>query len=105
MFDAALHAAGIDVEHAIEASRYITFDAAELLESFMVDGAPDAKRFKQAIGGELTRAGSGSRRVRVYGEMVASLWRPATRTPRSPWRSSGTNSRTRMSSRCCAPIR
>jgi len=74
MFAAALHAAGIEVEHAIEAGRYITFDADELLETFMVDGAPDAQRFEQAIGGELTRAGSGSRRVRVYGEMVALLW-------------------------------
>ncbi len=32
--------AGVDVEHAIAADRYISFDAAELLDDLMVDGAP-----------------------------------------------------------------
>ncbi len=74
LFEQALRASGIDVAHAIAADRYITFDAAELLRAFMVDGAPDARLFRQTVGAVLTRAGAGSRRVRVYGEMVALLW-------------------------------
>jgi PAS domain S-box-containing protein len=74
MFETALCAAGIDVDHAIEADRYIALDAAELLETFMVAGAPDAQRFRAVIGDVLARAGAGRRRVRVYGEMVARLW-------------------------------
>jgi PAS domain S-box-containing protein len=74
LFEEVLQDAGIDVDHAIEAGRYLTFDAAHLLSSFMVDGAPDPQRFEDAIGSVLVRAGAGHRRVRVYGEMVALLW-------------------------------
>ncbi len=73
-FETALQDSGIDLEHAIGADRYITFDAAELLEELMVAGAPHAGRFHDALGGVLARAGAGQRRVRVYGEMVALLW-------------------------------
>lgn len=73
-FEEGLRGAGIDVEHAIGADRYLGFGAAELLERFMVDGAPDPHRFENVIGAVLERAGAGGRRVRVYGEMVALLW-------------------------------
>ncbi len=74
LFEQALRTAGIDVEHAIAADRYIAFDAAELLEAFMVDEVPDARLFQQTVGAVLARAAGGDRRVRVYGEMVALLW-------------------------------
>jgi PAS domain S-box-containing protein len=74
LFEAALQAAGIDVDHAIEADRYLAFDARKLLDAFLIDGAIDAQRFTQTIGDVLGRAGAGQRRVRVYGEMVALLW-------------------------------
>jgi PAS domain S-box-containing protein len=74
LFEEALQRAGIDVDHAIDAGRYLSFDAAQLLETFMVDGAPDPRRFADTVGDVLTRAGAGHRRVRVYGEMVALLW-------------------------------
>ncbi|MDP1849961.1 MAG: EAL domain-containing protein [Solirubrobacteraceae bacterium] len=73
-FEAALRRSGFDVEHAIDADRYVTFDAAGLLARFMVDGVPDARRFEDVVGDVLERAGAGDRRVRVYGEMVALLW-------------------------------
>lgn len=73
-FEQALRRSGIDVERAIDAERYLTFDAAGLIERFMVDGVPDAQIFEDIVGAVLKRAGAGSRRVRVYGEMVALLW-------------------------------
>ena len=73
-FEEALRRSGIDVERAIDAERYLTFDAAGLIERFMVDGVPDAQLFEDIVGAVLKRAGAGSRRVRVYGEMVALLW-------------------------------
>ncbi len=73
-FEEALRHAGIDVEAAINAERYLAFDAAELLARFMVDGVPDAPLFEDIVGSVLKRAGAGNRRVRVYGEMVALLW-------------------------------
>ena len=73
-FEEALRHSGIDIEAAIHADRYLAFDAAELLDRFMVDGVPDAALFEDIVGSVLKRAGTGSRRVRVYGEMVALLW-------------------------------
>lgn len=75
-FETALRDAGVDLEHATAADRYISFDAAELLDDLMVDGRPHAGRFRETIGEVIDRAGAGAqqRRVRVYGEMVALLW-------------------------------
>lgn len=73
-FEQALRQSGIDVEHAVDAGRYLAFDAVQLLDRFMVDGAPDAGRFREIVGAVLRRAGGDGRRVRVYGEMVALLW-------------------------------
>ncbi len=51
-FDCAqcLREKGIDLSRAIEEGRYLALDASETLDQFMVDGAPDAKRFEQVIG-------------------------------------------------------
>jgi PAS domain S-box-containing protein len=73
-FEESLRRSGIDVDHAINADRYLTFDAAELLTRFTVDGVPDARLFEDTLAPLLRRAGAGGRRVRVYGEMVALLW-------------------------------
>jgi hypothetical protein len=72
-FEAALGRSGVDVAAAVGRGRYLSFDAAELLESFMIDGAPDPGRFADAAGRLIERAGAGGRRVRIYGEMVAVL--------------------------------
>ncbi len=73
-FEDALHEAGLDVGAAVASGRYLTVDAAGLLTTFMVDGAPDARRFRDEIGGVIERAAADGRRVRIYGEMVALLW-------------------------------
>src|SRR3984957_20329859 len=71
-FEAALSASGIDAAALVD--RYLSFDAAEMLERLTVNGAPDAARFHETIGALIERAGAGGRQVRVFGEMVALLW-------------------------------
>jgi hypothetical protein len=48
-------------------------DAREQLSTFMVDGWPNERRFKNAIGGMIGQE-SKHGPVRVFGEMVAILW-------------------------------
>jgi hypothetical protein len=48
-------------------------DAATALTWFVRDGVPDAARFTALVNQTLAQAGHGS--VRLYGEMVALLWR------------------------------
>jgi anti-sigma regulatory factor (Ser/Thr protein kinase) len=47
-------------------------DADTTLAQIMVDGVPEANRFKSVVGGLIDSAGGG--RVCVYGEMVQLLW-------------------------------
>lgn len=71
--DAALCDRGLDVSRAKASGRYVPLDAAETLDSFMVDGLPDSDRFTTVIGGLLDPMPAGSD-VRAFGEMVALLW-------------------------------
>lgn len=73
-FDRALMAAGIELPEARRCGRYIALDASEALTTFMVDGMPDAARFRTTIGQLVSRAAERARNVRIYGEMVAVLW-------------------------------
>ena len=73
-FDGALAGLSVDVEEAVLDGRYLVIDAAALLSSFMVAGAPDGERFRAAVTPLLDRAGDDGREVSVYGEMVALLW-------------------------------
>jgi len=41
---------GLDVAGAMQEGRYVAKDAAETLETFMVDGWPDRERFQEVIG-------------------------------------------------------
>lgn len=72
--EAALADAGIDTATALAAGRYASLDAAELLASFMVGGAPDEVGFRRAVGGVLERLTAPGHPLRVYGEMVDLLW-------------------------------
>ncbi|MCI0350600.1 MAG: PAS domain S-box protein [Acidobacteriales bacterium] len=69
---------GLDVAEALEEGRYVVLDAAETLSRFMVNGWPDAQRFKDLISAVITRAQESAHRrgacVTVFGEMVALLW-------------------------------
>jgi hypothetical protein len=69
-----LHTRGLDLAVAREEGRYFTFDPAETLPRFMVDGHPDETRFGEAVAGTIMRAADGGRRVYAFGEMVNLLW-------------------------------
>jgi signal transduction histidine kinase/ActR/RegA family two-component response regulator len=72
--DELLHANGIDVVNAKASGRYVSLDAAETLSRFMVDGAPDAKKFNRIISSVITSVTDGSSQTRAFGEMVGLLW-------------------------------
>ena len=57
-FEEALRHSGIDVERAIDADRYLAFDAAELLARFMVDGVArrPALRGHRRLGAQARRS-------------------------------------------------
>ena len=66
---------GIDPRILEARGLYLPFDSKETLDLFMVDGVPDANRFERSVGAAVARAGQGGRGVRVFGEMVAVMWR------------------------------
>jgi PAS domain-containing protein len=72
--EGALSALGVDVAVVGAADRYVAVDAAVLLDQFMVDRAPDPERFREVMVPLIARAGTGGRRLRVFGEMAALLW-------------------------------
>jgi CheY-like chemotaxis protein len=74
-----LAAMGIDVAKAQSSGRYVAFDAAVILSSFMVDATPDPQRFDDAIGGVIRQMCQHDRRVYAFGEMVAILWAQGNR--------------------------
>jgi hypothetical protein len=51
----------------------LVLDAEATLDSFCVDGRPDALRFRDVIGSALASLGAGHKRVAAYGEMVGVL--------------------------------
>src|SRR6267143_344540 len=76
-FQESLAAKGIDVGRACATGRLTFLDARATLDSFMVDGMPDPGRFASVIGGAIDActAERAHKRVRLYGEMVDTLWR------------------------------
>lgn len=65
---------GFDLAAARASNRFVALDAVETLGRFMVGGWPDDVLFRETVGGLLKRAGSQTRLVRAFGEMVALLW-------------------------------
>jgi PAS domain S-box-containing protein len=63
-----------DLVTAAASGQYLSWDAAETLSKFMVEGLPDAERFADVLGDVIARASGGGRRVRIFGEMVRLLW-------------------------------
>ncbi|CAN5451735.1 hypothetical protein BH10PAT3_BH10PAT3_8290 [soil metagenome] len=70
-----LKAMGIDVELEIATGKYQIYNAATVLEKFMVKGMPDSEKFFEVVGGLVAKASAGGTHVRAYGEMVALLWK------------------------------
>jgi hypothetical protein len=72
----ALHrrliARGFDLEGARERRMYLTLDAEESLQKFMISGWPDESLFQHFVHRIVERAGAP--RIRAFGEMVALLW-------------------------------
>jgi hypothetical protein len=73
-FEGALTELGVDVADALAAGRYVSFDAAALLSTFVVDGVPDQAGFRREVGAVLDRMTTAGQALRIYGEMVALLW-------------------------------
>ena len=73
-----LLANAIDIHRIAKEGRYIPLDAGETLSRFMVNGHPDAVRFRATIEPLLERARRNMRRdggaLAAFGEMVALLW-------------------------------
>lgn len=67
-------AAGIELAEGRRCGRYIALDVSAALATFMVDGMPDAARFRTTIGQLVSRAAENEHNVRIYGEVVAVLW-------------------------------
>ena len=63
---------------AVEEGRFQALDAAETLSRFLANGQINERRFKEIVGGAITRAAASSLerdgRAVVFGEMVALLW-------------------------------
>ncbi len=74
-----LVATGIDVAEAEESGRYVAFDAAATLSTFMIERSPDPQRFDDTVGSVIRRMRETGRRVYAFGEMVALLWTQGNR--------------------------
>jgi PAS domain S-box-containing protein len=70
-----LEARGISAAALAEQGRYIALDATETLDTFMVDGWPDAARFQASVGALVARSVARCKgQLAAFGEMVALLW-------------------------------
>lgn len=65
---------GIDPNEERELGNYITLDAQETLDKFILEGMPDKAKFQETIGEVLKEARRHNPRIRAFGEMVAILW-------------------------------
>lgn len=69
-----LVALGVDLAAATAEGRYRPFDAAQMLESLLIDGRPDRTRFDQVVGATVRDAQRSRPGLRAFGEMVGLLW-------------------------------
>jgi signal transduction histidine kinase len=73
-----LMAQGLDIAALLDAGRFVSMDAGQLLATFMSDGWPNEGRFKDVVGGIVAKARACAAgvqpRVAIFGEMVALLW-------------------------------
>lgn len=75
--ESCLRARGIDVDELKRHGCFVTLDAQETLQLFMMDGMPHPGAFRRAVNAALTRLRRGREQcnVRAYGEMVDLLWK------------------------------
>jgi signal transduction histidine kinase/CheY-like chemotaxis protein len=71
----SLRESGLDLGALRASGQFLPLDAAKTLSQFMIGQLPDRARFAEVIGGIIERMGRGRRELRVFGEMVALLWK------------------------------
>ena len=69
-----LRGGGVEPREYHESGLYFAYDAHEMLSCFMVDDAPNARRFRATIEPIIEVASQQGSAVRAFGEMVAILW-------------------------------
>lgn len=69
----------INVAEARSRGQYLTLDAAETLDRFMVGGLPHKQNFSNSVGQTIKQLAAKGRPIRAYGEMVALLWKDSNR--------------------------
>lgn len=74
LFQLSLERRSIDVHQAKAVKRLIMLDAHETLATFMVNGMPDAKKFKNSVGKLVAEFKVKYPNIRAFGEMVNILW-------------------------------
>ncbi len=74
-FEAALIDAGVDLQRAKASGALLALDAQETLSAFVHDREIDREACERVLRGLLDQAGRRGRPLRLYGEMVALLWR------------------------------
>jgi PAS domain S-box-containing protein len=76
--DRRLTSRGLNLEPAIQESRYLAFDAAETKSKFIVDGKIDEGRFSRLVDSMIKQIGEAAQLehhpVAIFGEMVNLLW-------------------------------
>jgi hypothetical protein len=70
----SLASTGQNLADLCSSGRLILLDAAATLSLFMVDGMPDAGKFRAAFDQVLAPTWQQKNRLRAFGEMVALLW-------------------------------
>lgn len=65
---------GADPEQARASGGYVTLDAGELLDRFLVDALPDPALFSAVVGALVADLTADGHALRVFGEMVMLLW-------------------------------
>ena len=64
----------LSLEVAGRRGQFVGLDAEETLDALLVEGLPDAKRFREVVGAHLAALGSRWSRVSACGEMAGLLW-------------------------------
>jgi hypothetical protein len=75
IFCSSLTFRGYDPKSLIAAGQLTILDAQTLLDSFMLDGAPNARLFLETLGPVFRKVFTQFSNARVYGEMVNILWK------------------------------
>jgi hypothetical protein len=100
-----LRGAGVDTHGAVLGGQLRLFGAKVVLSGCMRHGVPERAAFNDSIGGILRQMRARYPVLRVFGGLTDELWSSGRRKAAARSSASGTRSRTRGRSRCCARVR